>query len=200
MNGVPVFCSPPFSFSSPPVSRGDSYFPCRTSGLRPPHPDRVSPLLSPFSSESFPGAQSDLIIFLPLPPDYVCIFLTALVEQDSFCQFLVNFQWGLFFIYICFVCVSFFFLIEGLLLYRILLFSIKPQHESATSIHIPPPFWISIPSPCPSHSSRLMQSPCLSFLRHNSKFLSAIYFTYGNVSFPITLSIHLILFSLLPCP
>ena len=67
------------------------------------------PLLSPFSSESFPGAQSDLIIFLPLPPDYVCIFLTALVEQDSFCQFLVNFQWGLFFIYICFVCVSFFF-------------------------------------------------------------------------------------------
>ena len=29
---------------------------------------------------------------------------------------------------------------EGLLLYRILLFSVKPEHESAIGIHISPPF------------------------------------------------------------
>ena len=33
----------------------------------------------------------------------------------------------------------FFFLIEGKLLYRILLFSIKPQHKSAIGIHVSPP-------------------------------------------------------------
>ena len=38
------------------------------------------------------------------------------------------------------VFVSVFFLIERLLLYRILLFSVKPQHESAIGIHISPPF------------------------------------------------------------
>ena len=32
------------------------------------------------------------------------------------------------------------FLIEGELLYRILLFSVKPQHESAIDIHISPSF------------------------------------------------------------
>ena len=32
------------------------------------------------------------------------------------------------------------FFIEGQLLYRILLFSVKPQHESAIVIHISPPF------------------------------------------------------------
>ena len=37
------------------------------------------------------------------------------------------------------VFVSVFFLIERLLLYRILLFSVKPQHESAIGIHISPP-------------------------------------------------------------
>ena len=50
------------------------------------------------------------------------------------------------------------------LLYRILLFSVKPQHESAIGIHISAPFWSSLPSPSPSHPSRLIQSPCLSFL------------------------------------
>ena len=52
------------------------------------------------------------------------------------------------------------------MLYRILLFSVKPQHESAIGIHISPPFWTSLPSSSPSHPSRLIQSPCLSFLRH----------------------------------
>ena len=32
------------------------------------------------------------------------------------------------------------FFIEGQLLYRIWLFSVKPQHESAIGIHISPPF------------------------------------------------------------
>ena len=53
---------------------------------------------------------------------------------------------------------------------------VKPQHESAIGIYIPAPFWTP-PSPFPSHLSRLIQSPCLSFLSHNSKFLLAIYFT-----------------------
>ena len=38
-------------------------------------------------------------------------------------------------------------------------FSVKPQHESAIGVHISPPFWTSLPSPSPSHSSRLIQSP-----------------------------------------
>ena len=40
-------------------------------------------------------------------------------------------------------CLAFFlinYFIEGLLLYRILLFSVKPQHESAIGIDISPPF------------------------------------------------------------
>jgi len=40
----------------------------------------------------------------------------------------------------------FFFLIEGQLLYRVLLFSVKPQRESAIGIHISPSFWTSLPS------------------------------------------------------
>ena len=56
-----------------------------------------------------------------------------------------------------------YFFIEGYLLYRIVLFSVKP-HESAIGIHISPPFWTSLLSPSPSHPSRLIQSPCWSFL------------------------------------
>ena len=79
-------------------------------------------------------------------------------------------------------------------------------------IYISPPFWSSLPSPSPSHHSRLIQNPCLSFLRHtaNSYWLSIVHMV-REVS--ITLSIHLtispisvsiILFSmsvspLLPC-
>ena len=47
------------------------------------------------------------------------------------------------------------------MLYRILLFSVKPQHESAIGRHISPPF----ESPSPSHPSRLIQSPCLILMR-----------------------------------
>ena len=52
--------------------------------------------------------------------------------------------------------------------------------------------------PAPSHPSRLIQSSCLCFLSHtaNSHWLS--YFTYDNVSFHPTLSIHLTLPPLLP--
>ena len=66
------------------------------------------------------------------------------------------------------------------MLYRILLFSLKPQHESAICIYISPPFWTSLPSPSLSHPSRLIQSPCLKFPETYSKFPLAIYFTYGT--------------------
>ena len=36
------------------------------------------------------------------------------------------------------------------LFYRILWFSVKPQHESAIGIHMSPPSWTSLPSPTPS--------------------------------------------------
>ena len=67
--------------------------------------------------------------------------------------------------------------VEGSLLYRILLFSVKPQHESAISIHISPPFQNSLPPPSSAHPSRLIQSPCLSFLSHtaNSHGLSILH-------------------------
>ena len=79
------------------------------------------------------------------------------------------------------------------MLYRILLFSVKLQHESAIGKHISPPFWTSLPSPSPSHPSRLIQSLCLSFLSYtgNSHWL----FSYGNISFHVTLCIHLTLSS-----
>ena len=39
-------------------------------------------------------------------------------------------------------------------------FSVKLQHDSAIGIHIFCPFWTSLPSPFPPHTSRLIQSPC----------------------------------------
>ena len=59
-------------------------------------------------------------------------------------------------------------------------------------IHMSPPPWTSGPSPSPSHPSRL-QSPCLSSLSH-----TGICFTYGDVSFHVTLSIQLTLSFLSP--
>jgi len=58
-----------------------------------------------------------------------------------------------------------------------LLFFVKPLHESAISIHISPPFWNLLPSLSPPHPSRLIQSPCLSFLSHtaNSHWLSILH-------------------------
>ena len=54
---------------------------------------------------------------------------------------------------------------------------VKPQLESAIGIHISPPFWSFLPSPSPSHPSRLIQSPYLSFLSHtaNSHWLSILH-------------------------
>ena len=90
------------------------------------------------------------------------------------------------------LCFFFIFLIEESLLYRILSFSVKPQHESDTDIHISPPFWNLLPSSSPTHPSGLTRSPCVSFLSHtaNSRWLSVI---FGNVSFNVTLSTHLTL-------
>ena len=45
---------------------------------------------------------------------------------------------GFFFTFYNYFLIYFF--IEGYLFYGILLFSVKPQHESATGIHISPPF------------------------------------------------------------
>ena len=61
-----------------------------------------------------------------------------------------------------------FFVFCRIMLYRILLFSVKPQHVSAIGIHLSLPFWTSLPSPSPCHSSGLIQSPCLSFLSHTA--------------------------------
>ena len=71
------------------------------------------------------------------------------------------------------------------------LFSLQPQHESAIGIHISPPFWSSLPSPAPSHPLE----PLYEFPEPYSKFPLALYFTYGNVSFRVTLSLSLTLSS-----
>ena len=36
----------------------------------------------------------------------------------------------------------------------------QTSHESPIGIQISPPFWTSLPSPSPSHPSRLIQRPC----------------------------------------
>jgi len=95
------------------------------------------------------------------------------------------------------------FFIEGLLLYRILLFSAKPQHESAIDIHVSPPSWNFLLSPSPSHPSGLIQNPCFSSLGHtaNSHWLfilhtvilvSMLLFPYISPSHPLS--------PLSPCP
>ena len=70
-----------------------------------------------------------------------------------------------------------------------MLASTKHQHESATGIYMFPPSRNFLPPPSPSHPTRLSQSPGLSSLSY-SKFALAPYFTYGNVSFHVTVSIH----------
>ena len=49
-------------------------------------------------SSEFPprGTSPDPITSLPFLLDYLCIFLTVSVKQESFCQFPVRFQWELF--------------------------------------------------------------------------------------------------------
>ena len=89
------------------------------------------------------------------------------------------------------------------MLCRILWFSVKHQQESARGTPMSPSSRTSLPSPFPSHPSRLLQSPCLSSLSDtaNSHWLPIL---YGVVSFSlctshVTLSIHLTL-SLLSSP
>ena len=52
----------------------------------------------------------------------------------------------------------------------------KPQYESAIGIHTPSPFELPPPPSLP-HPSRLIQSPCLSFLSQtaNSRWLSILH-------------------------
>ena len=59
-------------------------------------------------------------------------------------------------------------LIEGSLLYNIVLVSATHQHESATGIRTSPPSWTSLPPPTPSQPSRLLQSHGLSSLSHTA--------------------------------
>ena len=56
------------------------------------------------------------------------------------------------------------------MLYSIVWVSAKYQHESALGIHISPLSWISLSPPSPSHCSRLLQRPSLSFLSHTANF------------------------------
>ena len=63
--------------------------------------------------------------------------------------------------------------------------------------------WTSLPSPAPSHSSRLIHptplEPLIQFPEPYSKFPFAVYFTEGN-NFHVTLSILLTLSAPSPCP
>ena len=65
-----------------------------------------------------------------------------------------------------------------------MLVSTKHQHESAIGFPMSPPTWTSLPQPSSSHPSRLIELP-----ESYTKFPLAIYFTYGDVCFHITLSI-----------
>ena len=70
-------------------------------------------------------------------------------------------------LYLLFSSVALFiylFLIEGWLLYSIMLVSTKHQHESAISLPMSLPTSTSLPPSSPSHPSRLIPSPSLSSL------------------------------------
>ena len=82
------------------------------------------------------------------------------------------------------------FLTEGWLIYSILLLSVKHQHESAIGAHRPSSSCNSLSSPSPLHLSKLFELPDT-----YSKFLLAIYFAHDNVSFCVSLYIHLTLSS-----
>ena len=84
-----------------------------------------------------------------------------------------------------------------IILYRIFLFSVKLQHASAIGVHISLPFWTSFSSAAPSHPLGWYLAPVwVSWAIQ--QILVAIYLTCGNVSFHITIFIHLTLSSLLP--
>jgi len=64
-------------------------------------------------------------------------------------------------------------------------------------IHTSPPSWTSLPPPSPSHSL-VDTEPLFEFPETYRKFPLALYFTYSNVSFRVTLFIQLTLSSPLP--
>ena len=84
------------------------------------------------------------------------------------------------------------------MLYRIWLFSVKPQQESATGIHISPSFWTSLPSP--SHPTPLGSYRAPVWVSLVIQHIPVGYFTYSNINCHATLSIHLTLASPLHIP
>ena len=72
------------------------------------------------------------------------------------------------------------------------LFSAKYQHESATAIHMSPLSHLLPIPPLYVFRELLFELP-----ESLSKFPLALYFTYGNVSFQVTLSVYLTLSFLL---
>ena len=72
-----------------------------------------------------------------------------------------------------------YFLIEGKLLYNVVLVSAIHQHVSAVGIYMSLPSWPSLPSPTPSHPSRSSQSPSLSSLSH------AAYFHWPSILYTV---------------
>ena len=82
------------------------------------------------------------------------------------------------------------------MLYRSVLFSDKPQHESAIGIHVSYPLPLKLLPISLSFLPLYIDTEALfEFAEPYSKFPWAIYFIYCNVSFHVTLSIHLTLFS-----
>ena len=61
-------------------------------------------------------------------------------------------------------------------------------HELVIGIYISPPSQTSLPPPSTSYPSRLSQSTGFGFPLSYSKFLLAIYFTYGNIYVSMLLS------------
>ena len=84
------------------------------------------------------------------------------------------------------------------MLYNTVLVSAIHQHESLIGTYMSLPCSTSLTPPTPSHSSRLLQSPSLSFLSHtaNSHWL---FYTWQCICFYVILSIRLTL-SFFPPP
>ena len=85
-------------------------------------------------------------------------------------------------------CISLFnlFLIGGQLLYNVVVVSAIHWHESAIGIHTSPPLWMSLPTPTPSHPSRLSQSTRYELPESYSKFPLAICFISDKAYVSIT--------------
>lgn len=78
--------------------------------------------------------------------------------------------------------------------------SVDHQHESAIGMRVSPPSWNSLPSLSPHPTPQVVTEPQSEFPESSSKFPWAIYVTYGNVCFRVTLSLHSTLSFLSPTP